>query len=432
MTQSYTSKDIRVLDDISTIRINASMYIGTTDTPTHLIEEGIDNAIDEILGGNASIIAININTEKKVYSILDNGRGLPMSNDIPIIVSTKLHSGAKFQDKKTAYRIVAGMHGIGLVAINALSEWYTVEIYRNKKHGIFKFVKSKLKSKKIETFVGDYPFSTKIEFKPDKEIFEKLDPDLNRLRKRLTTASAELQGENNFVLNIDNRREIFNLSLEEHFKNQCLKTGKFGNIIKLNSSKSPELFNILMTYSTNDTITPKIITSINLLPVNNGGTHVNVLYDMIRDFYISKAKKYGYKFQFNDSLCGLRCYLMLNLIQPKFSSQTKERLTNRKSDFDIFIKNLRNQLEHYYIKNENELKVQLETFDLYRKRLDSKKLKTISTGKRVSTKFTKLRDCTSRNGKLFIVEGDSAGGSIIQCRNPKIHAIFPLKGKIPK
>lgn len=431
MVQNYTSNDIKVLDEITHVRTNSSMYIGSTENPIHLVDECIDNALDECIAGFASIVAVNINTENYVYSVLDNGRGLPISNDTPTIVSTKLFSGAKFHGKKTAYKISSGLHGVGLICVNALSDWYTIEIYRNNKHAIFKFIDAKLKSKKIEEFKDTVPFSTKIEFKPNKKIFEKLIPDINHIRKRLTTASAELPGEKVFVLNIDNNREIFNLSLEDHFKKQCINSDRIGNIINLQSFKPPELFNILMTYSTNGSITPKVMSSINLLPVDSGGTHVNSFYDLIKDFYSKKAKKYGYKFQINDSLCGLRCYLILNLIEPKFSSQTKEKLTNRKSYFEFFIKQLGNQLENYYSKNENELKLQLEAFDIYRKKLDSKKVKVNSTGKRASTKFTKLRDCTSRNGILFIVEGDSAGGSIVQCRNPKIHAIFPLKGKIP-
>lgn len=428
---AYTSKDIKVLDEITHLRLNSSMYIGTTENPQHLIDECLDNALDECIGGHASIIAININTKNCIYSIIDNGRGIPISDNTPVIISTKLFSGAKFHGKKTAYRISLGVHGVGLICVNALSDSYTIEIYRNNKHAIFKFKDAKLKSKKIEEFKEDRPFSTKIEFHPDKKIFENLMTNIDHIRKRLNTASAELPDKNVFILNINNEREIFKLSLGEHFKNQCVGSDKIGNIINLKSFKTPEIFKILMAYSSNGSITPKIMSSINLLPVSEGGTHINIFYDMIRNFYTKKAKKYGYQFQYNDSLCSLRCYLILNLIEPKFSSQTKEKLTNRKSYFTAFIKQLEIQLENYYIKNEFELKDQLEFFEMYRKKLDSKKLKVNSSGKRASTKFTKLRDCTSKHGELFITEGESAGGSIVQCRNPNLHAIFPLKGKIP-
>ena len=107
------------------------------------------NALDEAQGGHVSIIAIKIDTKNHVCSIMDNGRGIPISKNVPIIISTELFSGAKFQDNKTAYEIASGLHGVGLVCANALSDFYNVEIYRNDKHAIFNFVKGKLKKKSI-------------------------------------------------------------------------------------------------------------------------------------------------------------------------------------------------------------------------------------------------------------------------------------------
>jgi len=430
MVEKYSAKDIRTLGDIESIRINPSQFVGSLDRPTHLIEEAIDNAIDEALGGSATIIAVFINTKTKVCSVLDNGRGLPISKDVPITVSTKLYSGAKFQDKKTAYKISSGMHGVGLVAVNALTTDYKIEIYRSKKHAIFTFKNTKFKGKKIKAHHGAIPFSTKIEFKPDKKIFDSIDPDLNRIRKRLTIATAEMP-KCTFVLTIDDKKEIFDLTLEQYFRKQCFDEKDTPSLISLTSSKKPELFDILMAYATSGSIAPKLISSVNLLPVDHGGSHVSAFYDILKTFYITKGKKYGFKFLPNDTLPFLRAYLKLNLIEPKFSSQTKEKLVSRKNSFDVFVKQLKSQLESYYSKREKELKEQLERFALYRSKLDSKKLKAAKGAKRASTKFTKLRDCTSRKGELFIVEGESAGGSILQCRNPKIHAVFPLKGKIP-
>lgn len=429
MVKEYSSKDIRVLDDITTVRINTSMYIGTTETPTHLIEEAFDNSVDEALGGSATIVAIILDTKNNSCSVLDNGRGIPISDDVPIKISTKLHSGAKFQDKKTAYEIVTGLHGIGLVAVNALSEWFNIEIYRKGKHAIFNFQNAKLKSKEIKDFTGKAPFSTKVEFKPDKTIFESLVPDIDRLRKRLTVASAELKDNYTFVLQIDDKKEVFKLSTEELFKNECEKD-ELTKVIKFTSEKKPENFNTLIAYSLNGSTAPKVITSVNLLPVS-GGTHVNVFLEMLKDFFTEKAKKFGYKFQPSDCFTGLRSYLTLNLIDPKYSSQTKEKLANRKSDLDDLIKQLKNKINQYYMVNENELKEHLERFQLYRTRLDSKKVKINGNSRRASTQFTKLRDCRSRTGTLFLVEGDSAGGSILQCRDVNMHAVFPLRGKIP-
>jgi len=429
MTKSYSAKDIRVLKEVEHIQLSPGMYVGDTSTPVHLIEEALDNALDEALAGYAKIIAVVIDTKKNRFQVLDDGRGIPISNDTPIVVSSKLFSGAKFQDKKTAYEISSGLHGVGLVAVNALSSEYIVEIYRNKQHAVYKFKNSKLKSKTIKGFRGEAPYSTSVEFIPNKKYFEKLSPDLDRIRNRLTIASAEMPDDIQFVLKIDGNQEIFRLSIEEHFKKTLLSSDKFVGL-ELESYNKPESFKALFGYEETGPITPRIVSSVNLLPVDNGGTHLNCFYEIVREFFIAKSKKLGYKFQLQDSLIGLRAYLMLSLKEPKFSSQTKEKLTNRKSDFNTHMKIFRAQLEYWATANPKELETLLTRFQDYRKRLDSKNLITNGTGgKRASTKFTKLRDCTSRQGELYIVEGDSAGGSIIQSRDPRKHAILPLKGK---
>jgi DNA gyrase/topoisomerase IV subunit B len=429
MTREYSAKDISVLSEIEHIQLNAGMYIGDTNNPVHLIEEALDNALDEALAGHAKIIGVLVDTKNNTCSVLDNGRGIPLGDNTPVTVSTKLFSGAKFQDRKKAYEISSGLHGVGLVAINALSEEYVVEVYRNHQHAIYTFKNAKLKKSTIEKFQGDPPFATKIQFKPNPMYFEKLLPDIDRIRRRLTTASAELPNDLQFVLNIDDKVEVFNLSLLEHFKQSCITSDQF-SVQELYTEKKPESFKIIFAYDEEGPLQPSIISSVNLLPVDSGGSHVNCFTDLIRDFFADKAKKFDYKFQPNDSLVRLRAYLILNLIEPKFSGQSKDKLINRKTDFDKQFKDFRDQLDSWASKHEDQLIVLLEKFQDYRRKIDSKKL--VGNGdknKRSSTKFTKLRDCSTRHGQLFIVEGDSAGGSIIQSRDPKIHAILPLKGK---
>jgi DNA gyrase/topoisomerase IV subunit B len=429
MSKKYTSKDIRVLKEIEHIQLNPGMYIGDTTTPTHLSEEALDNALDEAMGGYAKIIAVVIDTKENRYSILDSGRGIPLENRIPVTISSKLFSGSKFQDKKSAYEISSGLHGIGLVAVNALSKEYSLEIYKDGKKGVFNFKDAVLKYSRITKHDGETPFSTKIEFIPDEKYFETVTPDLDRLRNRLTTASAEMPEGILFVLKVDDKQEIFDLSLQEHFVLSCLSAETRKKPIEINelsSYKKPEKFNALFTYEDNGSVTPKIISSVNLLPVASGGRHVAAFQDMLKDFFIAKAKKYDYRFQPNDCLYRLRAYLSLNLIKPKFSGQTKDVLINRKDDLEVFIKEFKTQLENI---DEELVKSYLESFHEYRSKLDSKKLTKQTNGRRASTKFTKLRDCTTREGELYIVEGESAGGSLLQCRNPKIHAVLPLKGK---
>lgn len=426
----YKASDIEVLNAIQHVQLNPGMYISRTTDPCHLIEEPFDNALDEALAGYANIIAINIDTKKHIYSVLDNGRGIPISGDTPITVSTKLFSGAKFKDRKTAYKIVSGMHGVGLVTVLALSKKYSVEIYRNGRHGLFEFEKAKLKSKKIVKN-KETPYSTKIQFTPDKKYFEKIIPDLDRIRERLYSASAELPN-CTFILQIDDEKEVISLTKDSYFKNYCLnKDSEISSVIDIKAEEKIESFEVKFCHALKGAITPKFISSINILPVSDGGTHVNMFYDVIKDFFSSKAKKLGYIFQPQDSLCGLRTYFSLRLVTPEFSGQTKDKLINRKTYLDKLIKKVRVSLEEFFEKDKELLEDLLEKFQDYRKKIDASKLKGKSNGKRASTKFTKLRECTSAHGELFIVEGESAGGGLVRCRDPRKHAIFPLKGKIP-
>ena len=431
MTKSYSAKDVRVLEEVEHIRLNPGMYIGSTQNPTHLIEEALDNALDEALAGYAKIIAVMIDTKNKTYSVLDNGRGVPIDGDTPIIISTKLFSGAKFQDKKTAYEISSGLHGVGLVAVNALSTNYIVDIYRDNQHAMYEFKNTKLVKSSIVEFKEAFPFSTKIEFKPDKKYFESLLPDLERIRHRLTTASAEMANDISFVLNIDGKNEVFKLNMIDHFVKSCLTLKEKVKVTQLNSLKKPEQYNAYFTYEKNEgPLGAKFISSVNLLPVKQGGSHVSFFFELLKTFFTTKAKKYGYVFQPSDCLIRLRAYLQVSLIEPKFSGQTKDLLLNPRSYMEKFSKDFKSQLEQFSQDHEDLLKEYLERFQDYRTKLDAKKITVNGSGeKRASTKFTKLRDCTTRQGELYIVEGESAGGSIIQSRNPKIHAILPLKGK---
>jgi len=428
---TYEAKDIRVVAEIRHIQISPGMYIGDTDTPTHLVEEALDNALDEALAGYAKIIAVNINPETGVCSISDNGRGIPLEKNVPVTISTKLFSGAKFQDNKSAYKISSGLHGVGLVAINALSEKYMVDCYRDKKHGFFYFENGKLKKSRIIDYNGQAPYSTKIEFVPSKKYFESNQINLDRIRKRLTTASAELNSDMYFVMMVGDKKEVFNRTRLDHFKAECdIPADKPFEPIILSATNKEEKFEVMFGYVDDGVKGAKVVSSVNLLPVDRLGTHYNVFIDTLKTFFLSKAKKYGFKFLGADTVVGLRAYLVLYLIEPKFSGQTKERLANRKSDFDKYVKIFDNTLEAWCEKDPDAVKSYLEKFELYRKKIESKNLKKQDTGgRRVSTKFTKLRDCTKPHGELYIVEGASAGGSIIQSRDPSKHAILPLKGK---
>lgn len=429
MTSRYTSKQIKTIDElIEHIRQNVGMYVGGSETPLHLFEECFTNSIDEALAGYSNIIAIKIG-EDNSYHIIDNGRGIPIENEVPISISTKF-SGAKFQHSKSAYKICSGKHGAGLVVVNALSLWYQIEIYRDGKYAYFRFDEGKLIDQKIENFNDKAPFSTKISFKPDPKFFDKERISIDDIKSRSLVASVEIQ-DCSLVVQDNGNREVISHGKMDYFREYCLSSDNDTlDIIHLQSTDKDEKFEAIFCWSKDGPLSQKVLSSVNVLPVIDGGTHVNVFNEIIRDVLVEKGKKLNYRFQPLDTQVRLRSYISCYLLHPDFGAQSKDKLTNRKDYFDKLYSRFKKEFENYLDKNQEVLTDLLNQFQTYRRSLDSKKLRG-NTTKRSSTKLTKLQDCKSRNGELFIVEGDSAGGTIAEVRDPNIHAILPLKGKIP-
>lgn len=431
--EEYSSNSFKTLTDYESIRTNPGMYIGSTLDPTHLIGELLDNALDEALAGFAKIVIVTLDTKNNLYSVVDNGRGIPVEDDIPITISTKLHSGSKFKGFKKSYEVCSGLHGVGLAAVNALSEFYKIEVIRNSVYSIFEFDNFNL-IKKYSVNVNIQPFSTRITFKPDKNIFENLVPNIDRIRERLLVASAHMP-ESTFALVVDDNKEVIKITGDEYFKSY-FQDEETTNIINfevkdkkiINDIPVTEKLSIKLCYSLNGAITPKIISSVNLLPVEEGGTHVKLLKNILKDIFMYYGKKLNKNFDSQDIFCGLRSYLDLYLVEPEFGGQIKGQLINRKSYLENLFNKLQLILKSYFNKNQDDLLLILNKFEEYRANFNTKKVQSNSPKK---LKNTKLKDCKRRDGELFIVEGDSAAGSLIQCRNSEIHAIMPLKGKPP-
>jgi len=435
MTTEYSSNDIRVLDGLSHVQLHPNMYISTTKNPCHLIEEALDNALDEAISGYADIIAVRVDTKTGICAILDNGRGIPIDTDVAITISTELFSGAKFTDCKTAYSSSSGLHGIGLVAIYALSSEYRIEIYKDNRHVLYEKKKKKFKKTTDEIFDNKKPpFSTKIEFKASEEYFDSIIPDIDIIRKRMTTASVELP-KVRFVLVIDDKTEVIHYTLDDYFKNEYINdyaSGNFSKRIDIEAINNDERLAVSFCYEYGNSITPKYSSAVNILPVKNGGTHINFINEIIRNYFLQKAKKTDFKFNPKDTIIGFRSYISLSLKKPKLKGQSKESLENTKAQLSHLLNDFQKQLAvkmNKEIETTNEI---MNYFHDYRTKIELKNLKTEKASKgRGLKKFTKLRDCQSRNGELFIVEGDSAAGGIIQARDPKKIAVLPLKGKIP-
>ena len=442
MSDNYTSSDIKTLTEIEHIRQNAGMYIGLTTTPNHLLYEVLDNALDEANAGYANLILVAINNETGITTIADNGRGIPFENNTIPMIATKLFSGGKFNktSESSPYGTAIGLHGIGLVAVTALSEWADITVYRDGKKAYYKFVDCKVVEEKIEDFdCSKRPCSTCVRFKPDAKYFESTKMELNSVKTRLELASIHID-QLRLIFKVDDKeKEVIKMSMNDYFNNNFYKNQRENvtPIFEVRRKIKDEELRILFGWDMNSYSQPVTSGCINLLPVEQG-THINMTYLALQDVFESIAKKEKLNYNSNDYKIGLRVYTTLELYDPKYSSQTKERLSNSKVSLEHLYSNLDKDIETA-MRSDEELFNRIVYFiDSYRQSLNTKKavVKTSSGG---VTRYnqsidSKLKDCSSNivsQCELFITEGDSASGGLVQCRNPKFHAVLGLKGKIP-
>lgn len=442
MSDTYSHEDIKVMEEIEHIRKHPGMYIGETINPNHLVYELLDNALDEAQAGHASLIGLDFNTKDNVVSIADNGRGIPFQNNTIPTIATKLFSGGKFsKGKDGVYKIASGLHGVGIVAVTALSDNMTIQVYRDKKHASYEFKDAKVINESIDNYTNKKkPFSTQITFSPSKNHFDTVKFDLEKIRKRLKIASVHIP-KLKLIMFVDGNREIINCNLESFFKSDVLSDefhcNQFSPMIQLEEKINDESVKIKFCWNMTGTSTPKSMGCVNILQVDQG-THINRTNDLIRNVLYQEAQKDKLNFNKNDCLAGLRCYTTVMLYETSYSSQTKEKLSVSKSKLDHLYIPLEKKLIEFFKNNSDLRNILLSHFDNYRKGLDSKKKIIKTSGSTVSRLNTvidsKLRDCTSTDisrTELFITEGNSAAGSLLQCRNPKYHALLALRGKIP-
>jgi DNA gyrase subunit B len=437
---SYTEKDIQVLSELQHIRKNTGMYIGETINPNHLLYEVLDNSLDEANAKHASLVGIFIDTKEKTCTISDNGRGIPFTGDVIQTIATKLFSGGKFKkgEEGSAYGIAAGLHGIGLVAVTALSVWVEFIIYRDNKKAIFRFEDATLVKKEIVDFdSAKKPFSTQVSFKPDKKYFETVDFNLNPVRERLNIASIGIP-HLKLILMENDHKEIIQCTIDQYFRD-IICGGQEKNvtpIFTLHKRVKDEEVLIKFAWDMNSSSAAKHHGAVNLLSVNQG-THINRTFTVFRDVFSAFAKKEKLTFQPQDCLVGFRAITMVSLYTPEYSSQTKEKLSTNKAKIDHLYDGLDVQLEQFFEKNQELKMTLLGFFESYRKGLSASK-NIVKSSKEVSRYNqvidSKLKDCTAHSvehSELFVTEGASAAGGLVQCRNTKYHAILGLKGKIP-
>ena len=434
---SYKTSDVFVMEQIDHIRNSTGMYIGSTERSTRLVEELLDNALDEVQAGYCTIIGVFVDTKNNIIKVLDSGRGvpfdekLPYEKDPPIMIATKLFSSGKFNkgEDDSAYQIAAGLHGVGTVAVNALSDWMEIEIYRKDKHALYRFEDA---TKKITRKVQKHkfkdqskvPFSTKVTIKPSDKYFIDSSVDVGVIEERLRIACANFSNLK-AVLRVDDKDKIIKGTEQELILSYLTDSDDL-DWIELDIRKGVESCYIKLGWDINPPTSTKILSCVNLVRVHSG-SHIKLLNNTLKNVFTYFAKRYKYEFKPEDCLTFLRCYFNLKIIKTSFEAQVKVRLES-KSDLSIM-----DSLESKFkkaLEENKELRVNLlERFQNYRKSLQSKKLK--STDKKRTTKsFTKLRDCKKPGGELLIGEGDSAVGGLIKVRDRNKHDILPLRGVI--
>ena len=441
----YDAKSIQVLKGIEAVRRRPSMYIGDTNSRGlhHLVFEVVDNSVDEAMVGRCNKIKVTVHKNGSV-SVVDNGSGIPVDmhpqqkKPAVEVVLTMLHAGGKF-DRKT-YQISGGLHGVGVSVVNALSEWLEVEVRRD---GIIywqRFEKGEVKSelKKIGTAKKT---GTKIHFLPDEEIFEKVPFSFDVLANRLRELA--------FL----NRGLSISLSDEETGKSSdFLYKGGIVEFIKyLDANKSPIHKPIYLSGKSNgleievaiqytDSYTENIFTFANNIDTKEGGTHLVGF----KSALTRSINEYGKKNNLikneipsgDDVREGITSVLSVNLPNPQFEGQTKTKLgnSNVKGIVESFIgEGLSSYLEENpTVANKIVAKVLVAT----RSRVAAKKARELTRRKGLLESDSlpgKLADCSITNPELseiFIVEGDSAGGSAKQGRDRSFQAILPLRGKL--
>ncbi len=446
--RTYEASDIKVLEGLSAVRKRPAMYIGNTafEGLHHLVYEVVDNSIDEALAGFCDLIEIKLLTDNSVV-IRDNGRGIPVdmheSANMPAleVVMTKLHAGGKFDNK--TYRVSGGLHGVGVSVVNALSSYLEVEVYRDEKIYYQRYERGEVKTG-LEIKGETARTGTKIHFIPDPLIFETVIFDFETLAKRMRELSFLTKGlrikifdertgkKKDFLYEggIESFVEYLNRNKELLHRKPVVISGE----------KSGVLVDIALQY--NNSYKENLFTFANNINTKEGGSHLagfkSALTRSINSYLANSpmAKNVKEKLSGDDVREGLTAVISVKLPEPQFEGQTKTKLGN--SEVKGLVETQVNEgLGSFFEENPTVIKSILgKVIDAARAREAARKAKDLARRKGVLFDHSlpgKLADCQEKDparSEIFIVEGESAGGSAKQGRNRRTQAILPLRGKI--
>ncbi len=448
--QEYGANQIQILEGLEAVRKRPGMYIGTTSEKGlhHLVYEIVDNAVDEALAGYCDDIKVTINKDNSV-TVVDNGRGIPTGIQekagIPAVdvVFTMLHAGGKFGGG--GYKVAGGLHGVGASVVNALSDWLEVEIYRDGKIHKQRYERGKV-IHPLEIIGNTRKKGTKVTFMPDASIFETLEFDFDTLRNRLREMAFLTKG---LKITLSDKRAGKEKEREFHYEGGIKEFVEYINrhkdplydkVIYCEGEKEGVLVEVALQH--NSSYSESVYTFVNNIGTIEGGTHLTGFRSAITKVFNDYARNNKMLKDNEDNLSGddlregLAAIVSIKVGDPQFESQTKIKLGN--SEARTAVDNVvTEQLTIFLELNPKIAKIIVnKAIQAQRARIAARKARDVARKSTLNDSMAlpgKLADCTDKNPEnceIYIVEGDSAGGSAKTARSRATQAILPLRGKI--